>query len=95
VMVACWEQAIQSCLLPFSRTVRKRGLLYAEYIKSVGGVSALASGCLSFCCRCGTRILMASIAIRMPMTPTTGPKIPPSPHVVTLSGGGGFGNTQR
>lgn len=94
-MVACGEQAIQSGRLPFRRTLRKRGLLYAEYMRRVGVVSVDELGSWFSGCGGGARIFMASIAIRTPITPTTGPRIPPSPHVVTLSGGGGFGNTQR
>lgn len=37
-------------------------------------------------------ILIASIAIKTPVTPTTGPSMPPSPQLTTLSIGGGLGN---
>ena len=39
--------------------------------------------------------LIASRAWRTPMRPTTGPRMPPSPQLSTLSGGGGLGKTQR
>lgn len=39
--------------------------------------------------------LIVSRDCRSPMIPTTGPRIPPSPQLVTVSGGGGLGNTQR
>ena len=42
-----------------------------------------------------TMTLIASSAIRIPITPTTGPRIPPSPQLVTLSAGGGLGNIHR
>ncbi len=36
-----------------------------------------------------------SIAISVPITPTTGPKIPISEHVCTVSGAGAVGKMQR
>lgn len=39
--------------------------------------------------------LMTSRACNTPMTPTTGPSIPPSPQERTESAGGGFGKMQR
>lgn len=56
-----------------------------------GGLSEILLGFLGG----SRRSLSASTAINTPITPTTGPRIPPSPHVMTLSAGGGLGNTQR
>lgn len=43
----------------------------------------------------GVSSFMASRACKTPMTPTTGPRMPPSPQERTESAGGGLGKMQR
>ena len=100
VMEACEEQTAQSFLLERRRTLRNCGLLYVENMSIVGfDGSAVAPSDISTspCDRDGfdTISLIASSACKTPMTPTTGPRMPPSPQLSTLSAGGGLGNTHR
>jgi hypothetical protein len=71
---------------------RNIGLEYAEKSNKLGG-----SVCAGDATEIGfwVRTLMASRAWRTPITPTTGPKMPPSPQDTTASGGGGFGKIHR
>ena len=90
-MLACVEHAAHFGLRERSRIDRNMGVEYAENINKLGGSGAAVDEGSGIC----VKTLMASSAWRTPMTPTTGPNMPPSPHETTDSGGGGFGNTHR
>lgn len=87
VNCALGEQAKQSARLDLNFTVRNvaPGSLFAEN-KSRLGLVGLEKVGISL-----TISFKHSRAWRTPMVPTTGPKIPPSPQLVTAVAGGGFG----
>ncbi len=92
-MEAVEEQAAQFFRLERSRTVRKGWGEEAEKIRRLGGGATIGS--VDRLCPPEVINLMASSACSMPMTPTTGPSMPPSPQLMTVSAGGGVGKTQR
>jgi hypothetical protein len=87
-MLDCDEHAAHFGLRERRRMERNMGCEYAEKMSRLGESVGAEEGCC-------VRILMASSAWRTPITPTTGPRIPPSPQDTTDSGGGGRGNMQR
>lgn len=90
-MEAVEEQAAQFFRLERSRTVRKGWGEEVENIKRLGG--GVTVGSVDWASPPEVINLMASSACSTPMTPTTGPSMPPSPQLMTVSAGGGFGKT--
>lgn len=92
------EQTAQSGRRDRSLTARNCGLLYAENMSSVGRAGSACGVPASMVelplDAFGLRVmsLIASSACNTPITPTTGPRMPPSPQLKMLSAGGGLGN---
>ena len=97
VRLASAEQAKHPVLLDLNFNVRNGELLFAAYINILADSGGFIDTVLSLVAVSLPPVisLIASTACKTPITPTTGPRIPPSPQVTTLSAGGGFGKTHR
>lgn len=94
--LASAEQTAQFGRRERRRIDRNGGVEYAEKIRSEGDVVGFPETPLVCASLAGAvMILIASNACTTPIVPTTGPKIPPSAQLTTLSAGGGLGKTHR